>query len=87
MIPGISSIKPNEKGNDEDEEPEELTDSWLKLLDVGDDETLSLKPWKEVIVMKDNKINAALALRAVIRYTQGEYILFHYYFPYLTLIT
>jgi len=86
LIPGVSSIKPNEKGDDEDEEPEELGNSWLKLLDVGDDETLSLKPWKEVVAMKGNKVSTALALRAVIRQAWGECILLYYYFPYLTLI-
>ena len=82
MILGVGSIKPNEKGDDEDEEPEGLgADAWLKLLNVDDDETLSLKSGRELLAMKANKANTALALRAVIRQAWGEYSCFTIIFP------
>ena len=68
MVPGVGSTMPNEREDDQDQEPEELEgDAWKRLLDIGDDETLSLKPWKEIIVMKANKTNIALALREIMR--------------------
>jgi len=60
------------EGDDGDEEPGELAaGSWQRLLAI-DDETLSLKPWKEVLAMKANKTSIAVALRAVIRQAWGE---------------
>ena len=56
----------------------------MKLLNVGDDEILSLKPWKEVAGMKANKTTIALALREIIRQAWGECIIFYCHFPYLT---
>jgi hypothetical protein len=79
LVPGVGSTEPNEK--DEDAESEELEDdTWMKLLDIGDDQVLSLKTWKEVAAMKANKVHIALALRAIMRQAWSEHILI-YYFP------
>lgn len=87
LVPGVGSIKPNGR-EDEDEDSEELeADVWMKLLNFGDDGILALKPWKEVAPLKANKTNTALALRAIIRQAWGEYILFYCHFSYLTSVT
>jgi len=52
-------------GKDEQSEEQE-NDAWLKLLD-GIHGTFSLKTWEEVFTAKANKVNLALALRAVMR--------------------
>ena len=71
MVLGVGAIKPNEKEDDEESEEEEA-DAWIKLLDSGEDEILTLKPWKEVTILKANKANIALALRAFIRQAWSE---------------
>jgi len=58
-------------GEDEQSEEQE-DDAWLKLLD-GTHGTFSLKTWGEVSIMKPNKVNLALAFRAVVRQAWGGY--------------
>ena len=83
LVLGVGSTKPNRGEDDEDGEPEEEADSWMKLLDL-DNEILSLKSWKEVTALKANRGNIALALRAIIRQAWGESILFYCCFSHLS---
>ena len=74
---GVGTTMPDERDDDEGEEPEELADdAWKKLLDCDEDGVLSLKLWEEVTELKANKTNIALALREIMRQAWGEYILF-----------
>lgn len=68
LILGVGSTKPNEEG---DEDPEKDND-WKQLLNE-DDGVYSLKPWEEVVEMKANKTNIALACREIMRQAWSEY--------------
>jgi len=72
LVLGVGSIKPNEGGDNEDGDPEELADSaWMQLLDE-EDGVYSLKPWEQVLELKANGNNIGQAFREFIRQAWSE---------------
>jgi hypothetical protein len=72
LILGVGDIKPNDKEDNEDEEPKELADeAWMKLLNE-DDGVYSLKPWKEVKATGANSKAIKHACREIVRQAWSE---------------
>jgi len=80
---GVGGTKPNQRDGEDEQSEEQEDDAWVKLLD-GVHGLFSLKTWEEVTASKANKVNIALALRAVMRQSWGGYTSLCYYFLYLT---
>ena len=79
LILGVRSLKPNDKDDEEEEEPEASKDEAWKMFFKEDGE---LKPWGDVSALATNKVKLGLALREYIRRAWGKVVLF--VTPFLT---
>ena len=69
---GVGSLQRNGGDKAEDQTPQLANNSWKQLLKVNKDDTTSLKPWKQVLELKANKENIALAIREFMRQAWGK---------------
>ena len=66
---GVGSVKPNDRGNVEEGEPEAPKDDvWHQLLRKDRE----LKSWEDVTALSVNKVNLGMALREYIREAWGK---------------
>ena len=66
---GVGSVKPNDRGNVEEGEPEVSKEvAWQQFLKKDKE----LKSWEDVTALNANKVNLGMALREYIREAWGE---------------